>query len=123
MTELEYHLNRYKQDYEIWISTFNNMQFNHDHEVALLESKVTLTLGCLKVERRYADKLKDKLDKHNKQGKYTVKPEVTGIDKTFTNNLWSKTPKKMKYSSAFLALTGIEKRFQENMIDEMDSQY
>ena len=50
-------------------------------------------------------------------------PKATGIEKTFTKNLWSNTPKKMKYSSTFNALTGIEKRFQEDMIDEMDSQY
>ena len=37
----------------------------------------------------------------------------SSIDKTFTNNLWSRTPK----------VTGIEKRFQEEMINEMDSQY
>ena len=91
MTELEYHRNGYNE----LVKKIDKIRFNHDHEVSLLEHKLTLTLGCLKVERRYADKLKDRLDKHNKQGKYTVKPK----------------------------LTGIEKRFQEDMINEMDSQY
>ena len=42
-------------------------------------------------------------------------PKATGIDKTFTKNLWSNTPKKMKYSSTFNALTGLATKTPEQV--------